>query len=205
MLNKTSLRGTAERLGAIAAEQDPERFQIKSPMGKKDTAFRAAKARPGSECKLTGLHIMNRIETMDPGVGDQGTAAWDFRDCCGELQLCYATCHHGRKKITERLEGKHRCDQAFRTCARNHCIEATGGRGGQGDMCEGDVGISMASLASSGCVAYMAGQYESCKCSETKFKGKELKGPKEPKQNHGEQQQQHYRIDLYYILFPELC
>ena len=83
---------------------------------------------------------MNRIETMDPGVGESGTASWDFRDCCGELQLCYATCHHGRKKIFERLEGKTRCDQAYRTCARQHCIDATGGRGAHSDMCEGDVG-----------------------------------------------------------------
>ena len=87
-----------------------------------------------------GLHVMNRIESMDPMVGDHGTASWDFRDCCSELQLCYATCHHGRKKIFDRLEGKMRCDQAYRECARQHCVEATGGRGPHSDMCEGDVG-----------------------------------------------------------------
>lgn len=84
---------------------------------------------------------MNRVETMDPMVGEEGVASWDFRDCCGELQLCYATCHHGRKKIFDRLEGKLRCDQAYRTCARQHCVEATGGRGPHSDMCEGDVGM----------------------------------------------------------------
>jgi hypothetical protein len=34
-----------------------------------------------------------------------------------------------------------------------------------------------------GCVAYMGGQYEACKCVETKYKGKPLKGPKPPKEN----------------------
>lgn len=90
---------------------------------------------------MQGFHIMNRIETMDPMVGEHGTASWDFRDCCSELQLCYATCHHGRKKIFDRLEGKERCDQAYRSCARQHCVEATGGRGPHSDMCEGDVGM----------------------------------------------------------------
>ena len=155
-LNKTSLRGTAARLAAAA----------------------------GDETKFDGFRIMNRRETADPSVdGMAGGAPWDFRSCAGELQRCYATCHHGRKKITERLEGKQRCDGAFRQCARAECAEAAP-RGTASEMCEGDVGIAMATLGSNACVAYLGSQIEACKCVETRYKGAKAKdkaGPKQPK------------------------
>ena len=57
-------------------------------------------------------------------------------------------------------------------------------RGTASEMCEGDVGIAMATLGSNACVAYLGSQIEACKCVETRYKGAKAKdkaGPKQPK------------------------
>ena len=50
-LNKSSLRATAERLEALAREEDPDRFALQAP--ESDKVYAAARARGGSECKFT--------------------------------------------------------------------------------------------------------------------------------------------------------
>ena len=49
-LNKSSLRATAERLEALAREQDPDRFALQAP--ESDKVYAAARARGGMECKF---------------------------------------------------------------------------------------------------------------------------------------------------------
>lgn len=58
-LNKTSLRGTAERLAVKAVEQDPDRFELRSPV-RGDKVYAAAKERGGTECKFQARALSHR-------------------------------------------------------------------------------------------------------------------------------------------------